>query len=138
MVKPELGTKRTCPNCSARFYDLNNDPIVCPKCDYSFVADALLPSKMDQQAPAPAPAPAQRKEPEQEETDNENVDLVSLEDVEKPSPSDSEEEDDTNGGTADDGETLKSADDPFLEEDDEDDGSDVSGIIGVSGDEDEV
>ena len=24
MVKPEWGTKRTCPKCSTRFYDLGN------------------------------------------------------------------------------------------------------------------
>ena len=32
MAKPELGTKRLCGNCGAKFYDLNKDPIVCPKC----------------------------------------------------------------------------------------------------------
>ena len=32
MVKLELGTKRHCSGCGAKFYDLNKDPIVCPKC----------------------------------------------------------------------------------------------------------
>jgi uncharacterized protein (TIGR02300 family) len=32
MVKPELGTKRTCINDGVRFYDLNKVPAVCPKC----------------------------------------------------------------------------------------------------------
>jgi uncharacterized protein (TIGR02300 family) len=32
VAKPELGTKRLCPSCGARFYDLNKDPITCPKC----------------------------------------------------------------------------------------------------------
>ena len=32
MAKPELGTKRLCASCSAKFYDLNHDPITCPKC----------------------------------------------------------------------------------------------------------
>ncbi|MGH6770485.1 MAG: TIGR02300 family protein, partial [Xanthobacteraceae bacterium] len=32
MAKPELGTKRLCGNCSAKFYDLSKTPIVCPKC----------------------------------------------------------------------------------------------------------
>ncbi len=32
MAKPELGTKRLCGNCAAKFYDLGKDPIVCPKC----------------------------------------------------------------------------------------------------------
>ena len=32
MVKASWGTKRTCQNCAARFYDLNKSPIKCPKC----------------------------------------------------------------------------------------------------------
>jgi len=32
MAKPELGTKRVCVACSARFYDLTRVPAVCPKC----------------------------------------------------------------------------------------------------------
>jgi hypothetical protein len=33
MAKPELGTKRVCVSCAARFYDLTRQPAVCPKCD---------------------------------------------------------------------------------------------------------
>src|SRR5260221_13021875 len=32
VVKATWGTKRTCQNCAARFYDLNKSPIKCPKC----------------------------------------------------------------------------------------------------------
>lgn len=32
MAKPEWGTKRVCLSCSARFYDMMRDPIVCPSC----------------------------------------------------------------------------------------------------------
>jgi uncharacterized protein (TIGR02300 family) len=32
MTKPELGTKRLCASCGARFYDLLQSPITCPKC----------------------------------------------------------------------------------------------------------
>ena len=32
MPKPELGTKRVCVACGARFYDLQKTPAVCPKC----------------------------------------------------------------------------------------------------------
>lgn len=28
----KLGTKRTCPSCSTKFYDFQRQPIVCPKC----------------------------------------------------------------------------------------------------------
>ena len=31
-----LGTKQTCPQCNARFYDLNKTPIGCPKCSHEF------------------------------------------------------------------------------------------------------
>ncbi len=36
MAKPELGTKRQCQSCSAKFYDLGRDPITCPKCGTVF------------------------------------------------------------------------------------------------------
>jgi uncharacterized protein (TIGR02300 family) len=41
VAKPELGTKRQCLSCGAKFYDLNKDPIVCPKCSTVFVVQAL-------------------------------------------------------------------------------------------------
>ena len=36
MAKPELGAKRQCQNCGAKFFDLNKNPIVCPKCGTIF------------------------------------------------------------------------------------------------------
>jgi len=33
VAKLELGTKRLCASCGAKFYDLSKDPIHCPKCD---------------------------------------------------------------------------------------------------------
>ena len=36
VAKKKLGVKRVCPNCSAKFYDLNKAPVVCPKCEHSF------------------------------------------------------------------------------------------------------
>jgi uncharacterized protein (TIGR02300 family) len=32
MTRPELGTKRLCGHCGAKFYDLHHSPITCPKC----------------------------------------------------------------------------------------------------------
>jgi uncharacterized protein (TIGR02300 family) len=32
MAKPELGSKRVCVACGARFYDMTKAPAVCPKC----------------------------------------------------------------------------------------------------------
>lgn len=34
------GTKRTCPSCAVRFYDLGRDPAVCPACATSFTPEA--------------------------------------------------------------------------------------------------
>jgi uncharacterized protein (TIGR02300 family) len=36
MTKPELGTKRLCIHCGAKFYDLHCTPINCPKCGAVF------------------------------------------------------------------------------------------------------
>src|SRR5690606_34260628 len=36
LAKTELGGKQICPNCGAKFYDLNRRPAVCPKCTTSF------------------------------------------------------------------------------------------------------
>ncbi len=32
MTKTNLGIKRACESCGARFYDLDRDPPTCPKC----------------------------------------------------------------------------------------------------------
>ena len=39
-AKNKLGQKRVCPSCDAKFYDLNNNPAICPKCGHSFDTNA--------------------------------------------------------------------------------------------------
>jgi uncharacterized protein (TIGR02300 family) len=39
VAKSELGTKRVCPDCGAKFYDLNRDPVDCPKCGYTLTSE---------------------------------------------------------------------------------------------------
>ena len=41
MPKEEWGTKRLCPQCATRFYDLMKDPMSCPACGASFTAESL-------------------------------------------------------------------------------------------------
>ncbi|WP_410216563.1 FYDLN acid domain-containing protein [Paracoccus sp. (in: a-proteobacteria)] len=41
MPKEEWGTKRLCPHCATRFYDLKNDPMTCPACGNQFTLDSL-------------------------------------------------------------------------------------------------
>lgn len=36
MAKPDLGSKRQCQSCGTKFFDLNKDPIICPKCGTVF------------------------------------------------------------------------------------------------------
>ena len=45
MTKPELGTKRLCAGCDAKFYDLLKSPIVCPRCEAVFVVPKPAPSR---------------------------------------------------------------------------------------------
>ncbi len=57
MSKPDWGTKRTCQNCGAKYYDLKRSPITCPKCGTVYNPDALLKSRRRSAKPAEAPAP---------------------------------------------------------------------------------
>ena len=52
MSKPEWGTKRICPNCGARYYDMRRDPVTCPKCGAPFDAESLVKSRKRAVAPA--------------------------------------------------------------------------------------
>jgi uncharacterized protein (TIGR02300 family) len=113
VAKPELGAKRQCQNCGAKFFDLNKDPIVCPKCRTVFqglVARAERATAKEEEAEDEAVAPA-------------GVELVSLDEVEateekvaEPVVDEIEVEDDD------------TADDPFLEAEEEDE-DDVSALI---------
>ena len=60
LSKQAWGTKRQCPNCGARFYDLNKDPIVCPKCRTVYEPEATKPPRRGRPAPVPKkPVPAE-------------------------------------------------------------------------------
>jgi uncharacterized protein (TIGR02300 family) len=45
VAKPEWGTKRICPTCGARYYDLLREPVICPKCDTPYDPEAFLKSR---------------------------------------------------------------------------------------------
>ncbi|MGE0733148.1 MAG: TIGR02300 family protein [Alphaproteobacteria bacterium] len=61
MAKAELGTKRVCPSCGARFYDLRRNPAACPSCGHSFNPDDLVRSRRARSAPAEEPKPVEEK-----------------------------------------------------------------------------
>jgi uncharacterized protein (TIGR02300 family) len=138
MVSAELGTKRTCPNCAARFYDLLKDPITCPMCGTSFVAQSILPSKTDYPGMAPAAISKPRETEPAEEADAGEVELVSLEDVEEDGKDDDETagiEDVDLGEDA--GTENAEEDDTFLVEEEEEGGNMSDLIEGGSGKENE-
>ena len=61
MVKPEWGTKRTCPKCGPRFYDLGKDePATCIECGEEWNPEPVLKSKQ------PIPFEEEKKEKEGE------------------------------------------------------------------------
>ena len=46
MVKAEWGTKRSCPKCGTRFYDLGKeDPVTCIECGVAWDPEPVLKSK---------------------------------------------------------------------------------------------
>ena len=142
MAKPELGTKRLCGSCGAKFYDLSKDPIVCPKCDTVFVvvvpvargraaeAAALAAAGA---AAAAAAAAAKTKEAETEVAETADVELVSLEDADAEASGKKAEGEVAEG--EDDIEVEETEEAPFIEEQEEGD-DDVTDIIG-EGREDE-
>jgi uncharacterized protein (TIGR02300 family) len=70
MVKAtQLGTKRQCPKCAARFYDFDADPVICVKCG-AVVPVEREKSQRKRKIPA-APRPVPRKIPAIAEPDSE-------------------------------------------------------------------
>ena len=128
MAKAELGTKRTDPETGKKFYDLNRDPIVSPYTGKSY------PLSFFEETSAAAAAEAQDEEEVAEvDTESTEVELVSLEDADEGAAGD-----DIPDMGDDDVEIEGDDDDTFLEADEDDDDDDMSDIIGVTGDEDEV
>lgn len=58
-----LGTKRTCPKCSTKFYDFNKEEIQCPKCRHELDLAALQSPKFPVE-PAAKPKPIEKLIPE--------------------------------------------------------------------------
>lgn len=63
MAKATLGTKRICPSCGARFYDLDRSPIACPKCASEFAPEDFVKSRRSRAASAAAAAKGKGKPP---------------------------------------------------------------------------
>ena len=134
MAKPELGTKRLCSHCGAKFHDLSKDPIVCPKC--ATVMELATVAAAARRPEPVRPAPAQEEVVAPETADAE---FVSLEEADA----------EASGKKPAEGEAVEGADEeveiedegmddaPFIEEQEEGD-EDVTDIIGDREDEEET
>ena len=81
MVKPEWGTKRTCPKCSTRFYDLGNDePVHCIECGTEWIPEPVLKSK--QPLPFEAVEVKQKEAPTDQDLEAEDL---AIDEEEEPS-----------------------------------------------------
>ncbi|MCC8931921.1 MULTISPECIES: TIGR02300 family protein [Rhizobiaceae] len=128
MAKAELGTKRTCPDTGKKFYDLNKDPIVSP-----YTGKSWPLSYFEETSVAAIMEKAEEEEVAEVDTENTDVELVSHDDAD-----DSSGDDIPDIGDDDDVEIDGDDDDTFLEADEDDDDDDVTGLIGVNGDDDEA
>ena len=128
MAKPELGSKHKCQNCGTKFFDLNKDPVVCPKCGEVQTVTAM-PSPV--RATRAAPAAAAKRDIDDDEADTENgAEVMSLEDADQPEDGQvvAAGTDDESDVETDDDTANSDDDDTFLEEE-EDDDSNVSDLI---------
>jgi uncharacterized protein (TIGR02300 family) len=89
VAKPEWGSKRICPSCGARYYDLMREPVICPKCSTPFDPEAFLKSRRSRPAPPvekelePVGADEVDSDLETEEADAAEEEAVPLEEAEE-------------------------------------------------------
>jgi uncharacterized protein (TIGR02300 family) len=100
VVKPEWGTKRTCPKCGTRFYDLEkDDPVTCIECGTAWEPDPILKSKQ------PLPFDAPKKEAPEKDVDADLSDDLDIDEDAEENPDDDVDlggDDDIGLNTADD------------------------------------
>jgi uncharacterized protein (TIGR02300 family) len=131
VAKPELGTKRLCGECGAKFYDLSKDPIVCPKCDTVYEVQ-VLPTRGRSDAASRAPVVAVEEElPEPQEAEFVSLEEADAEAQGAKTPAEGAEGDE-------DVELDESLDDAAFIEETEEGEEDVSDIIGDVENEEET
>ncbi len=137
MANPELGAKQVCPNCQAKFYDLNRRPAHCPKCGTDFDPEEALKLRGRRVRPGyPADdedtedqvkdKAAESDEDEEEDVRAPEIDEEGHEPILTPDDDDSSDNNNDagmNSSDGDDDDVLDDDDDdsvPFIEDDDDD------------------
>lgn len=128
MAKSELGTKRIDPETGRKFYDLNKDPIVSP-----YTGKTYARSYFDDGKASAIIEEEEEVETKELDPEEDTAEVVSLEDADEEAKATDDlpdlDDDDVDLGDDD--------DDTFLADEEEDD-EDVSDMIGVGDDEDEI
>jgi uncharacterized protein (TIGR02300 family) len=129
--KPELGTKRVCPETGRKFYDLNKDPVISPYTGK--VVPVELPTARSRPEPAPVAAPRPAAAAPAEEVaapEPQEAEFVSLEDAEAEAQGSKAPVETTEPDIEEEVEMDETLDDAtFIEEQEEEDAN-VTDIIG--------
>jgi uncharacterized protein (TIGR02300 family) len=131
VAKPELGTKRVCPDTGRKFYDLNKDPVISP------YTGKVVPVEMPTTRARPEPAAAAQRAaaaaaPAEEAAapEPQEAEFVSLEDADAEAQGAKGPVETAEPDIEEDVEMDESLDDAaFIEEQEEED-ADVTDIIG--------
>ncbi|MGE3474323.1 MAG: TIGR02300 family protein [Rhodospirillaceae bacterium] len=73
MAKVDLGMKLTCESCGARFYDLNKQPGICPKCGTANARPVIFKASRRPSAEDREKAAAAHKAPPKPAADEDDV-----------------------------------------------------------------
>jgi len=114
VAKPEWGTKRLCPGCGERFYDMKRKPVSCPSCNSAVSVEPLLKPRRPapaKEAPAPVKVEAKAKINDLDDDDDDDDDDVIDEVAAIADVEDIEDDDDDDDALI--------VDDTDLEEDDD-------------------
>jgi uncharacterized protein (TIGR02300 family) len=133
MAKHELGSKRVCPKCAGKFYDLGRRPALCPKCGTEFDPE-LVSARLKTAAPLPDDddeAPVKAKPVESDGFEDEVDDTPEVGEAGDDIVVDDDDDDDEGSGLSDDipdgfeeddgEEPVDEDDNTVLLDDDEDD-----------------
>ncbi len=81
VAKAEWGSKRLCLSCGAKFFDFDRTPIICPKCETTFVVvdssktrRAAPKARWNQAAARKAPSVGKSEEARDEGIDDDDDD----------------------------------------------------------------
>jgi uncharacterized protein (TIGR02300 family) len=130
VAKPDLGTKRVCPDTGRKFYDLNKNPVISPYTGKVVPIAAPTPSRSRPEPVAvvkPPVAPTESIVPETAEAEFVSLDDAEAEQQGKKKPAAAGAE-----GAAEEEEVEmdESLDDAAFIEEEEEGNADVSDIIG--------